>query len=275
MQRVVKISKERYDWTINQCFESKEEIRILEKRGLHHMYFSKFDTFTYVFNDSKQEATFIEKAKKLGLSKRFVISFFALVSNCVNRYINERNLEITAIPKKSEKIVLFNTDFFNDNVKVGDTFYSIDFNNAWWQSAYRQEIISEKIYQTYKNLPEYKMLRQMAFGLTKSETTAIYIRPSDQESTYIIKECKNLHKQVFLNIRNVVYNSIFDVKQKIITSGSNCIGCNVDSITILSNDLDTVINHYNNYLWEYKIIICKRIDNERYLHGNEIRYLKC
>lgn len=262
----VRISKDMLEWTINRAIVNKSTLKIVKKHDITQLYFSDSD-ISYKYEPEIKKTVF-----KNNKHKNLALLFFAQISKIVNNYIISHNLEIELIKEiQSTKVMQLNRSLF-DNIEDNEIFYSIDINNAWFQSAYKLGVISEKMYNTYKGLPEFKALRQISFGLTTSETEVTYINPCIQK--LVIRENKNLQKALFKNIKVNVYNTITECRNELLSIGTDCLSYAVDSITFTSKGYDLVYNYLNSNNWDFKVIICTKINSNSYLFGSELRKIK-
>lgn len=262
----VKISKDMLEWTINRAIVNKATLKIVKKHDITQLFFS--DSINSYRYEPEVKKTLFKNNKH----KKLALLFFAQISKIVNNYIINHNLEIELIKEiQSTKVMQLNRALFND-MQDGDIFYSIDINNAWFQSAFKLGIINEKMYHIYKDLPEFKALRQIAFGLTTSETEVTYIKPYMEK--LVIRENKNLQKALFENIKVNVYNTITECRNELLSIGADCLFYAVDNISFTSKGYDLVYSYLKSNNWDFKIIVCTKINSNSYLFGSNLRKIK-
>ena len=56
-------------------------------------------------------------------------------------------------------------NYYNwDKLKAGDFFYNIDLNSAYWQVAHKLNYLSDKMYENYIELDEYKQVKRLCIS---------------------------------------------------------------------------------------------------------------
>ena len=264
------IDKAKYNFTIERALRENEKIKIIRKRNNYKIYF--YDSnFSYLYKAKKNNLTnILLLLEKQGLGKSNILSFFALISRKVNEYITNNELIINKIEEKSNVKTLHIKKYW-DELKNNEIFYCIDINNAWWQSAYLLNIIPKTIYDNYENLPEYKSLRQIAFGLTKTEKEVTYI---ENNKSYTVSEIKNLEKLVFNNIRDKIYNLLYDIRKYLEKNNLKYLGITVDAIYVPESSYKDTYEFIKKQGWIFKVIVCRIIGNDTYMYGNQIKKRK-
>jgi len=271
MDKIININKTEYEQLINYNNSINCNYDILKKRNIYNITYPDVIKFSYCYFEKVNSDSILNNiCEKHNIKLKYLLSFITLISKSVNNYIKANELDITEIKKTYTTTTKFNKDIF-ENINIGEYFYSLDINNAWWQSAYKQGIISKNIYETYLYKPEFKQLKQMSFGLIKGESQKTYYRNGIMVNN--IKETKELEQRVYNNIRYLVYNLIQSAKDILKTNNSNYIWVNVDNICILKNDVAIIREYFIQNNWEFKTVICKKITPDSYLAGNEIRFI--
>jgi hypothetical protein len=157
-------------------------------------------------------------------------------------------------------------NYYNwDKLKEGDFFYNIDLNSAYWQVAHKLNYLSDKMFETYIDLDEYKMVKRLCISfLARTNKRRYYL---DNDETMDISCNTDVLRQVYQNIRYYLYNVVFEGVQ--ITD--EWIEYNIDGITVLNTDVDVIQKYFDKADFKYKITECRKLSDTDYLYGNSVR----
>ena len=144
-------------------------------------------------------------------------------------------------------------------------FYNVDLSSAYWQIAHQLGYISDKLFNNYMYLDEYKTMKRYCISFLARKNKMKYT-DSNGNSYEIVCET-SLFQKVYDNIRNELYYCIEQVRQKCKTY----IEYNIDGITILNTDLKTVKKELKELNLEYKITECVKLNEKEYVYGSKIR----
>lgn len=167
------------------------------------------------------------------------------------------------IPARSK-----NQDIWSD-VKVGQYFYCVDINSAYWQVAFMLGYINEPFYQKYLRCDEYKQAKRYCISFLARQNKSTYI--SNGCVTNHITCDTSLFRGVYENIRHKLYNLVNEMIEAV---DNKQIQYNVDAIYVLSENLETVqgVLKRNNLL--HKIIECRKVGENEYTYKGKTRKFK-
>ena len=196
------------------------------------------------------------------IEKPYFFSFLGqfnknLYKNLLEKDLIHYNVNYTGVSRKK------NTKNFQ-RLNVGDFFYNVDLNSAYWQVAFNLGYIDEKLYLKFKDKEEYKSAKRLCVSFLARQTRKTYYLPSGDFFTI---SCDNsVLKNVYHNIRKYLY-SIFDT----ISKETDFIGYNIDSIYVNKADLSIVKEHLDKLALSYKYVLCQKISNTEYSYGKKTR----
>ena len=196
------------------------------------------------------------------IEKAYFFSFLGqfnknLYKNLLEKDLIDYSVNFTGVSRKK------NTRNFQC-LKIGDFFYNIDLNSAYWQVAFILGYIDEKLYLKFKDKEEYKSAKRLCVSFLARQTKKTYYLPSGEFFTI---SCENSAlKNVYQNIRKYLY-SIFDS----ISKETNYIAYNIDSIYVCREDLSNVKSTLDKLGLAYKYVLCQKISNTEYSFGKKTR----
>jgi hypothetical protein len=196
------------------------------------------------------------------IEKAYFFSFLGhfnknLYKNLVEKNLIEYNVNFNGVSRKK------NTKNFQC-LEIGEFFYNVDLNSAYWQVAYNLGYIDEKLFLKFKDKEEYKSAKRLCISFLARQTRKAYYLPSGD---FFVIQCENnVLKNVYNNIRKYLY-AIFDQ----ISKNTNFIAYNIDSIYVVKHDLQKVKDELNKLGLSYKYVLCQKISNTEYGFGKNIR----
>lgn len=196
------------------------------------------------------------------IEKPYFFSFLGqfnknLYKNLLKKDLIHYSVNFTGVSRKK------NTKNFQC-LEIGDFFYNVDLNSAYWQVAYNLGYIDEKLYLKFKDKEEYKSAKRLCVSFLARQTRKTYYLPSGDFFTISCEN--NVLKNVYHNIRKYLY-SIFDK----ISKETNFIAYNIDSIYVCKQDLGIVKENLDNLGLSYKYVLCQKISNTEYSYGKNTR----
>lgn len=207
------------------------------------------------------------------LSLTEIQSFFVMISKKMSKYIkNSPGYNVGEVPplltprKRFKKQKYLELDF-------GEYFYTYDIDSAYWQAAYKMEVINKETYNKYiSQYFQYKTLMQICWGMACNDHKSTYIYKN--ENIIYPKSCldkklagrpleiecdKSQFKQIYANIRHFSENTIADILKEL--NPENVIEWTRDSITISKNAYDDAADLFLESGWHYKVQVRRKIAN--------------
>lgn len=149
-------------------------------------------------------------------------------------------------------------------LNVGDFFYNVDLNSAYWQVAFLLNYIDEKLFLKYKNLSEYKSAKRLCISFLARNHKKTFFSPNGDFFTI---NCDNsVLKNVYQNIRNFLYSLFQEISLE-----TDWIAYNIDSIYVQKKDLIIVKEFLNALNIEYKLVLCQKINEKQFTFGKQIK----
>ena len=156
-------------------------------------------------------------------------------------------------------------NYYNwDKLNVGDFFYNIDLNSAYWQVAHKLGYLSDKMYESYIDLDEYKMVKRLCVSFLARTNKRKY---HNEHKSFEIKCNTESLQQIYRNIRYYLYNVVAEA----VDSTDEWIEYNIDGVTVLNTDVDKIQKYFDDNNWKYKITECRKLSDVEYLYGNKSR----
>lgn len=154
-----------------------------------------------------------------------------------------------------------NYQFF-DNIKIGDYFYLIDFNSAYWQMAHKLGYISTKFYKNYILLNDYKKAKRLCFSFLARTIRATYSTNKE-----VITCDTTLYQRVYNNIRYLLYNYLIECVK---LTNNEYIEYNIDGIIINADKVDIIKNYLKAKDILFKVTECRKLNNNEYMNDYNI-----
>ena len=161
-----------------------------------------------------------------------------------------------------------NQDIWSE-VKVGEYFYCVDINSAYWQVAFMLGYIKEPFYHKYLRCDEYKQAKRYCISFLARQNKSTYI--SNGCVTNHITCDTSLYRVVYENIRHKLYNLVNEMIEAV---DNKQIQYNVDAVYVLSENLSTVQNVLKNNNLLHKIIECRKVGENEYTYKGKTRKFK-
>lgn len=196
------------------------------------------------------------------IEKSYFYSFLAQFNKNLYKNLLEKNLidysvNFEGVSRKK------NTKNFQC-LEIGEFFYNVDLNSAYWQVAFLMGYIDEKLFLKYRDKEEYKSAKRLCVSFLARKTKKTYYLPSGDFFTISCEN--NVLKNVYHNIRKYLY-SIFTA----ISEETSFLAYNIDSIYITKKDLPIVKECLDELELSYKYILCQKISNTEYSFGKKVR----
>jgi len=144
-----------------------------------------------------------------------------------------------------------------DNLNIGDYFYCIDFNSAYWQMANKIGYITPELYKNYIRLNDYKHAKRLCFSFLARSVKARY------SSAGISISCDTrVYKRIYDNVRNLLYMYLMNCVK---LSNNEYIEYNIDSITIMADKVNAIKDYLKQNDLIFKITECRKVSETEYL----------
>ena len=180
---------------------------------------------------------------------------------------NKRKLFNKRVELNSKSLIRGkNTDFWQ-TIPIGNYFYCLDLNCAYWQSAHKLGYISDKYFNEYgEGQFQYKSAKRLCFSFLARETKVdYYLR---DKLTHTIHCDSTELNNAFENIRNYLQNTIYELTRCV---DFEYLEYTIDSITVRTNKVDVVRAKLKEIGLDFKIIQCKKLNDTDYLYGSKLR----
>lgn len=138
-------------------------------------------------------------------------------------------------------------------------FYNVDLSSAYWQVAHKLGYINDKFFKKYLNDDRYKKAKRYCITFLTRSNKMKYI---DGVKVAEIKCETDVFKKVYDNIRYELYNTIFQLSREL-----NFLEYNIDGISVMGADLNTVREYFNTLKYDYKTTLCIKKSESEYLYG--------
>jgi predicted PolB exonuclease-like 3'-5' exonuclease len=170
----------------------------------------------------------------LGVFKRNLYSQFSK-----NQNLYHINIEFQGISREK------NYDVWN-GMKVGQSYFVIDLNSAYWQMAHQLGYISKNLYQSYIDRDEYKEAKRYCISFLARTNHMRYLDGRKIDKVDCNVDCM---VKVYDNIRNGLYNSIDKARSTI----TNWIEYNIDAVCVMEKDVPLISYAFDEMKLSYKI----------------------
>lgn len=150
-----------------------------------------------------------------------------------------------------------------NKLKSREVFYNVDLSSAYWQIAFKLGYISRRMFDSYIDKDAYKEAKRYCISFLARENEMNYY---DQREIDNIKCNNDCLYQIYTNIRNELYTCISNVKP-----GNDWIEYNIDGISVMAKDLDSVCKKFDEMNLKYKINECAKLDKKEYTLKERIR----
>lgn len=253
------------------------EFQIIEKGNVRYLYErGRLSAFAYYINKEKA-AKMISSGSTFwgeGISFSSGMGAYIALSKEIRQFIADYERKHKASPKSSRmRVVRYRNQEVWKTLKPGDRFHALDLNNCWFQMCYRLGYITEDTYSYWKTQREYKNVLRRFMPMLAS--TKAYYRYKGKK---IIEKgmdpfslaCKALYD----NIRAEASKYMEELIE--ILGNSNVVYANTDEIAVLVGDENaglrkTVADFFKERNLEYKVALCRKIDQDSYQHGEKIK----
>jgi hypothetical protein len=193
------------------------------------------------------------------ISKPQFISFLASFSKMLYKQFDETpelhylNVDFKGVSRdKNHKLY--------ESLPEGRIFYNIDLRSAYWQIGYMLGYIDKKMYLKYQINDDYKQVKRYCVSFLGRSNKMIYY--NNDIGNYVIHCNTEIFNNVYKNIRNQLYKCVADA----VSLCSEYIEYNIDGVYVLSQDVDKIRRVFDSYGLEYKITMCRKIDNQKYMY---------
>lgn len=154
-----------------------------------------------------------------------------------------------------------------DTMPAGRYFYNVDFKKAYWQIAYKLGYIDHTLYSEYIDNDLFKPAMRYCFSFLARQNYMVYHTP--RTKVQITCDTSVLNK-VYENVRHQLYIEVAKAKE-------GCTGIvewNIDGVSVLAKDLDTVCKKIAASGLKYKVTECRKIDEYTYSSGDKVKNFK-
>ncbi len=159
----------------------------------------------------------------------------------------------------------------NDEVwnamKVGQTFYNIDFRSAYWQIGHKLGYIDYQFFKDYMDDDLFKSAKRYCFSFLARKNYMIYHTPKGKIE---IKCDTAILNKAYENVRKQLYNEVAKAKD----GCEGVVEWNIDGVSVLSKDLDTVRDRVKAAGLEYKVTVCRKLSEYKYQYGSREKTYK-
>lgn len=190
-----------------------------------------------------------EFAAFLGMFKRNLLMQFKK-----NETLYDLNITFTDVTRDK------NYEMWN-KMNVGDIFYIIDLNSAYWQMAHKLGYITNYLFQKYLDEDKYKEAKRYCISFLARTNKMVYF--DGRQIDTITCNVDSMIK-VYDNIRNSLYQLIYDSRMRI----TDWIEYNIDAITVMQKDVPIVANAFDEINFQYKLKKCVKTDEFEYMNDN-------
>lgn len=268
----------RMDSLIHYKKQEGHEFSIVEKGNVRYLYDARNNLrgFAYYINRDKaikmsaKGGEFWGEGLSFAAGMGLYISLSKQIKKYITCYMDQNNGELPRSLKA--KVVRYRNQDLWKSLPPDTRFHALDLNNCWFQMAYRLGYISKSMYHTWRNQKEYKnVLRR--FMPMLSSTKAFY----KYKGKKIVKKGMDPFslscKALFDNIRSEASKHIEAIIE--IVGHQNVIYANTDEIAVIVGENGTlrkvVAEYFIENRLEYKVALCRKIDNSAYQHGSKTK----
>lgn len=148
-------------------------------------------------------------------------------------------------------------------MKIGQFFYNIDLNSAYWQMAHKLGYIDDELFERYLNAEDFKSLKRLCISFLARQNKKNYYHNDVQYTIY----CDNSALiQVYTNIRNSCYEIIDECNSSV-----SVLAYNIDSVYVLPEDVSKIRSILEENHYKYKFTLCQKVSATHYAFGKERR----
>ena len=195
--------------------------------------------------------------------------FFSITGQAkkhVNKYIHEHNYCVQPIPKKDSRARIKDDAIWND-IPVGGEFWCIDINSCYWQMAYKLGYISEKLYNTYVDLADFKLIKQLSLSFLPKRSHKDYYK--NGEKIWSIN-CENEQWDIiYKNITSKSFNLIHELE--LIVRKQNVLMRLSDAIYVKYSHVAAIEDYLNDANVKYKTLQCVKLSPSTYNMDDELK----
>lgn len=156
-----------------------------------------------------------------------------------------------------------NNDLWEE-MEIGEYFYNLDLNSAYWQIAYRLGYVNEKMYLRYLPDDAYKKAKRYCISFLSRRN---WITNQDGEQ---IKCDTDVLRTVYQNIRHELYKVI----EKAAEIAPEYLEYNIDGISVRQNDIKAIKAYFQSEGLRFKITECRKVSEKEYYYGRKKRKFK-
>lgn len=151
-----------------------------------------------------------------------------------------------------------NYDVWN-RMKIGDEFYVMDLNSAYWQMAYKLGYISKTIFLKYLDDDKYKEAKRYCISFLGRSNYMLYHDGRKINKVVCNVDCL---VSVYDNIRNSLYKAINDAKERV----EDWLDYNIDAVSVMQKDVHIIAQAFDEMNLLYKIKKCIKTDEFEYMN---------
>lgn len=207
-----------------------------------------------------------------GCTKKMFARFMAHFTNCIqDRFAADPGLYYLDVEfsgtGRGKSIDVWRS------MQVGDYFYSIDIDNAYWQAAYKLGYLTPRIYDRYFQDEVYRLPMRLCFSFL-SRPSSLHWYDKDRLETWSVTCDTGCLRNVYKNVRNRLYLAIDEARKAV---EGRALQYTIDSIDVCSmSDLKIVKRVLSRSLgFEVKLTRCQKLNKISYSnYGSRIIFLK-
>lgn len=197
-----------------------------------------------------------------GLTRQQFASFLAVFKKTLLMQF-KKNQELFSLNIKYDGISRDKNYMVWSEMPVGMEFYTIDLNSAYWQMAYKLGYITKPLFSKYVDDVMYKEAKRYCISFLSRQEYMYYHDGREINKVYCNVDC---FIQVYDNIRNALYQSIFDARLQVL----EWIDYNIDAITVKKEEVHIIANAFDEMKLLYKIKKCIKTGDFEYVNDKGI-----
>jgi hypothetical protein len=235
---------------IKNLNSNKREFRVEEKRG----------NKLIIFDDGKEVYYGLKHTggkMRFDINENLVFSFVGLVKQQVNRYLAEHKDDLCPLNYHTNGVEI-NHELF-DSIAEGGFFWETDIEHAYFQAMHSFGYISDKFYERYKRLEEYKQAYIFSVSWMQADKTVYYYKDG------------KLDKEEFVSsdVYSIIYDNVREKLSMIIDGaveecGDRFFRSTVDSVMYACDVRDKVKEYFRGIGFEVKHTLCRKIAKDKY-----------
>lgn len=197
------------------------------------------------------------------ISKQEFTSFIARFNKMIYASLRENpdlmylNIKAKGISRNKDR------DGFK-SLKIGDLFFNIDLNSAYWQVAYKLGYINQEMYEKYINQDSYKLVKRLCVSFLSRQNYKNYHMESGE--IYRIDCDTTEMKRIYNNIREYLYIEMGQLYEK-----HKLLGYNIDSVYVQEDKLSAIKTELTKKDFKFKVILCQKTSEKEYIQDGETR----